>query len=310
MEEEFPPPIDTTTAMGAEAPDEELSTSLSESSTPLSGQRHVNRIENRTKVSRVMVFKRPILTKTTTESMVTISRAEEMESNFSMKALQAGFIEIVASAIIFWKTSLMILLIIILIVSLSYYRRRVVRLKAQIIQKNLGSSYSQSCSYPHSSNAYTPTYFPRRCEKLSGQLDSIYSDYDSSSRSRSIAYANTYNISDHSYESIDGHSNEHIYAEIPFRKDSDSSTVDCGKPNNYENNSASKSKFRQIPFNPGSLVSALDPFRKLDLDYDHLDYSQSLTTPNIPHDYHALLMRGNEARQLEVSSLEIESTYI
>lgn len=241
IEEEFPPPVETTVRMNGEsdeASSEEPSTEQSENSSTSQRQ---NSSEKRTKVSRV-IFKRPIFSKapeTTTDSMVTISRADETESGFSLKALQAGFIEIVANAIIFWKTSLMLLLIVILIASLSYYRRRIVRLKAEIIQKNLGSSYSQSCSYPHSSNAYTPTYFPRRSEKLACQFES---DYGSSTTSRSFLYANTYNSSHHSYETIDGLGGEHIYAEIPGRREF-TDDESCGKPSHYETRSTTTSEF-------------------------------------------------------------------
>jgi hypothetical protein len=111
-------------------------------------------------------------------------------------------------------------------------------LKAEIIQKNLGNSYNHSCSSPHSSNAYTPTYFPRRCAINGGKYPSILdSDYESSARSRSNYYSQTYNpASLHSYESIDNQSNEHIYAEIGVRKGSIASVDSDVKPNNYENN--------------------------------------------------------------------------
>ena len=173
------------------------------------------RNEMKTKVSRVMIFKRPIMRKipdsTKTEPMVTVSQAEGQD--FSLKFAEMAFIDVAAKAIIFWKTSLMAILILILVASLTYYRRRVIRLKALIIQKNLGNSYNQSCSHPHSTNnAYTPTYFPRR---VASHESKLHSNYQGSS-SISNCYSQTYNSSLHSYESID----EHIYAEIPTRKSS------------------------------------------------------------------------------------------
>lgn len=197
-------------------------------------------ISIRGKVSKVTIFKRPVAksyssTPTTTEPVVTISRPKEMENYFALKALESKVIDFAATAIISWKTSLMIILIMLLVGTLSYYRRRVLRLKAEIVRKSLGSSYNQSfCRQP--SNAYTPTYFPRRCAKNSSKsCDPKYSsDSDYESR-RSNCYSETYNSSLHMYESIDEHSNCHIYAEIPSRKNSVASIE--SKPNNYENNS-------------------------------------------------------------------------
>lgn len=177
------------------------------------------RSEMKTKVSRVMIFKRPILKRihdsSTTESMVIVTQAEEV--NYSLRFAEMVFIELVAKGIIYWKTSLMALVILLLVLSLIYYRRRVSRLKAEIIQKNLGSPYNVSCSYPYSTNnAYTPTCFPRR---IIFHESKMHSNYQGSSLI-SDCYSQTYNSSLHSYESID----EHIYAEIPNRKISTTSS--------------------------------------------------------------------------------------
>lgn len=171
----------------------------------------------KTKVSRVMIFKRPILRKekepTTTESMVTILQAEGPPIDFNLKFAETAFIDVTVKAILFWKTSLMAIVILILVASLTYYRRRVTKLKALIVQKNLASSYNQSGSYPQvTNNAYTPTYFPRRIASHESKLHSNYNG----SNSISNCYSPTYNSSLHSYESID----EHIYAEISTRRSS------------------------------------------------------------------------------------------
>jgi hypothetical protein len=206
-----------------------------------------NRNDTKVKVQKVLIFKRPIFknsSESTTESMITISRAQNSGILFNLSSVESSFIDVATKAIIFWKTSLMILLIFVLIVSLSYYRRRIIGLKAEIVQKNLGNSYNQSCSIAPSTNAYTPTYFPRRCATNNSKYPNIAdSDCDeSSARSRSNYYSQTYNSSSlHSYESIDDQINEHIYAEIGLRKGSlDSSS----KPsNNFDINSVTNCKF-------------------------------------------------------------------
>jgi hypothetical protein len=213
--------------------------------TPTKSRTGSNKTKSRTKVSRVMIFKRPILStrmEESTESMVKINRAEGMESDLSLKALEVALVKIVSMAIASWKTSLLIVLIIVLIISLSYYRGRIIRLKAEIVDKNLGNSHSPPC-HPQSSNAYTSAYFHRSNDKMNSQLSSIYSDYDSSFQSHSILYSHTYNSSHHSYESIDGGSNEHIYAEIR-RKESIATVED--KPNDNEKNPLTDCKFHTV----------------------------------------------------------------
>lgn len=195
----------------------------------------------------IQIYKRRInriLPASTTESMVTITQKED-ESLFDI--LQSGFIDIISSALRSWKTSLMILIILLLVISLSYYRRRVVRLKAEIVQKNLSNSFYQSCSYPQTANAYTPTLFPRRqtANILKGQSSSD-SEYESSGRSRSNFYSLTYNSSLHLYESIDDEPpSENLYAEIITRKNSIIS-IDV-KPNNYESDPVSQRKSQLFP---------------------------------------------------------------
>lgn len=234
----LPEEIDKTTAKSTQKKAENIE------EVPGNSEVKPNNSDMKVKVQKVLIFKRPIhknSSETTTESMVTISRTENSESFFNLKSVELSFIDITAKAIIFWKTSLMVLLILILIGSLSYYRRRIIRLKAEIIQKNLGNSFNQSCSSYQSANAYTPTHFPRRNTSSNTKYPNIVdSDYDSSARSRSNYYSQTYNSASHSYESIDDQSNDHIYAEIGVRKGSiDSQT----KPNNSENNSVTSCKF-------------------------------------------------------------------
>lgn len=197
------------------------------------------------KVQKVLIFKRPIFKNSSTESMVTMSRAENSDNFF--KSIESTFIDMTTKAIIFWKTSLLIVVVFILAASLSYYRRRIIRLKAEIVEKNLGNSYNQSCSHPSSANAYTPTYFPRRCATNNPKYPIIVdSDYESSVISRSNCYSQTYNsVSLHSYESIDDddQSNEHIYAEIGVRKGSLASVGSNKKPSNFENSYDTNCKF-------------------------------------------------------------------
>lgn len=227
--DETSPHVDFETTTVIESPTttevEEVSTTISTAQNEIVGENSTLpdtktfRNDLKTKVSRVMIFKRPIMRKvqeaTSTESMVTISQAEG--TDFSLRFAEMVFIDAVTKAIISWRTSLMAIVILFLVASLTYYRRRVIRLKALIVQKNLGNSYSQSGSHPHSTNnAYTPTYFPRR---IASQESKLHSNYRGSSL-RSNCYSQTYNSSLHSYESID----EHIYAEISTRKTSTGST--------------------------------------------------------------------------------------
>lgn len=203
--------------------------------------------EDKAKALRVKIIKRPILEKlssstteptlehssvNTTKIKITKSLNERIENGMNFKSIEVVFVDLVSKSILFWKTSLMVVVILVLIASLSYYRRRIVRLKAEIVLKNLGNSYNQSCSYGHSANAYTPTHFQRRHatndSKLCYPCSVSDSEYESS---RSTYYAQTYNPSLHLYESID----ENPYAVIASRKPSLAS-LDA-KPNNYENNS-------------------------------------------------------------------------
>lgn len=169
------------------------------------------------KVSRVLIIKRPLAT-TTTESMITVSRAKETDSDF--EDVKVIFIGAVVKAIIQWKTSLMVLLIVVLIMLLSYHRRRIIRLEKEIVEKNLGSP-SQSCSYRQSANAYTPTHFSNR-QTLNSKLRYCLSSSDSESDSKSYSngYAPNYNSPLHIYDSISESYSENIYAEIPSRKQS------------------------------------------------------------------------------------------
>lgn len=193
----------------------------------------------KTKVSKIIIFKRPIFNNSGTSDQNSKAYESEHSYGYGLNFVQSSITEVAAKAILFWKTSLLIILSIVLILSFTYHRRRIMKLKAEIIQKNLGINQSAS-TFAHSSNAYTPTYFARRLVN-DHKLPITLSDYDSSSRSRSNLYSPTYNSSCHSYESIiDLHSNnelfdadqmrkkridedvesgEHIYAEIPWKTD-------------------------------------------------------------------------------------------
>lgn len=207
----------------------------------------------RSKVSRILIIKRPFRSSTKTEtdsiteSMVTISSAKEMDNYFELKYFETIFVNAAAKTIAQWKTSSMVLIILALISLLlaTRRRRRIIRLKAEIVQKNLGTSYNQSCSYPLSTNAYTPTNFPRRqhthTSKFLCRLSYSDSDYEPTAGSRSSFYAQTYNSSLHLYESIDEPCIENIYTEISTRKHSIVSIENM--PNNNENNSMTSCKF-------------------------------------------------------------------
>lgn len=228
--------------------------------------KHEIRADNvglKTKVSKVIIFKRPIFVNSSGNSDMKIGQSNETGYDYGLNFIHSSLTEVAAKTIVYWRTSLLVILTVVLILSFTYHRRRIVKLKAEIIQKNLGSSYNSgfnqpSNTFPHSTNAYTPTYFPRRLAH-NQKLPFALSDYDSSSRSRSNLYSQTYNSSFHSYESIiDLHSNdrfdadqmkktridedvesgEHIYAEIPCIKGSDDQ-----KFGNDENNSATISEY-------------------------------------------------------------------
>lgn len=177
----------------------------------------------------------------TTESIITISREKEMKSYFKLKYLKTIFIDAAAKTTIHWKTSLMVLIILALVTLLLCYRRRIIQLQAEIVQKNLGNSYNQSCSYLHSTNTYTHTNFTRRQPTLSSKILSSWSysdsDYEPTAWSRSNFYVQAYNSSLHLYESIDA-CNENIYAEISTRQQSIVSIE-----NSNENSSTTSCKF-------------------------------------------------------------------
>lgn len=180
-------------------------------------------------ISIFMIRDRPIFIKspsTTTESVKQILNKTPKPTTVNndltiLVSTTIGWEEALKN---YWKTFLMILLIILLFAGLAYYRRRVVTLKKESIKKNLGSSYNQSCSYHQSTNAYTPTHFPRNHPsndlKLYNQLGLIDSDHESSALSTSLCYAKNYNLSQNSYESIEGPEKDHLYAEILPRKNS------------------------------------------------------------------------------------------
>lgn len=208
--------IEVTTYSVEEMP-AEWPTTLNESDVLKSSHQEIKseNIESKTKVSRVMIYKRPI-PKNGTRS--TDNASQPVNDGFTSNLVKIFFVESASKAIIFWKSSLMLLVIGLLIASLFYYRRRINILKAKIVEKNLGNSHNRSSSLNQSANAYTPTYFsqsvrssvrvknlhrPRQCEPTC---------------SSSVLYSPTYNSSLHSYVSIDALTNDHIYDEIPSRK--------------------------------------------------------------------------------------------
>lgn len=164
------------------------------------------------------------VTSATEEFEPTYKYGDSTQKYFKLKYLEEVFIDAAAKTIIQWKTSLMFFIILTLITLISYYRRKIIQLKTQIVLKNLGNSYNQSCSYPHSTNTYTPTNFPRHQpfhgSKIISRLSYSDSDYEPIRGSRTNLYAQTYNSSLHLYESTDELCNENIYVEIPTRKHS------------------------------------------------------------------------------------------
>lgn len=181
-------------------------------------------VEGKTKVSRVMIFKRPIRLRngTNSETKMSVKTSQPVREEFSSDIVKLFFIESASKAIMFWKSSLMLLIICLLIASLLYYRRRVKTLKAKIVEKNLGNSHSRSCSFNRSVNAYTPTYFSQSVAS-SERVKELNRPRLREPTCSSNYYLQTYNSSLHSYVSIDALNNDHIYDEIPARKHSTSS---------------------------------------------------------------------------------------
>lgn len=181
-------------------------------------------VEVKTKVSRVMIFKRPIRLKNgiKSETKMSMKTSQPVKEEFTSDIVKLFFIESASKAIIFWKSSLMLLVICLLIASLLYYRRRVKTLKAKIVEKNLGTPHSRSCSFNRSANAYTPTYFSQSVSS-SVRVKELNRPRQREPTCSSNYYLQTYNSSLHSYVSIDALNNDHIYDEIPARKHSTSS---------------------------------------------------------------------------------------
>ncbi|CRL03048.1 CLUMA_CG016381, isoform A [Clunio marinus] len=241
------------------------------------------------KISKVVIIKRPFnftSLDSTTESMITIHQTNKIDE------LELFLSGIVVKVIVSWKTSLMILLFFLLLALISYHFRRIRKLKAELIQKNLESAVNQSSSSRSNRNAYTPAYFPRRnilsSSKFHDSINSRDTECDSDMISHSeCCYSHTYNPSLHLYESIDEFSNSisgcHIYAEIPSRQDSIVS-IETDFNHNHE-------------FQQENNIDSLE---------HSLEYAEAFDTTTSIY-YQALIVAVSES---DLRKSELESTYI